>query len=72
MGLLQGPRLMAWTTKSPIRGNHWIPIGCKALLGSVKKVFFFKKKSDLSLGRESSKVFLSQYLINVRTIFKRK
>jgi hypothetical protein len=21
---LQGPRLMAWTTKSPIRGNHWL------------------------------------------------
>jgi hypothetical protein len=24
MGLLQGPRLMAWTQKSPIRGNHWV------------------------------------------------
>ena len=36
MGLLQGPRLMAWTTKSPIRGNHWVPLGCRALLGSVK------------------------------------
>ena len=36
MGLLQGPRLMAWTTKSPIQGNHWVPIGCRALLGSVK------------------------------------
>ena len=34
MGLLQGPRLMAWTTKSPI--NHYVPLGCKALLGSVK------------------------------------
>ena len=34
--LLQGPRLMAWTTKSPIRGNHWGPLGCRALLGSVK------------------------------------
>ena len=39
MGLLQGPRLMAWTTKSPIRGNHWwVPLGCRALLGSVKIV----------------------------------
>ena len=28
MGLLQGPRLMAWTTKSPIRQNHWVPLGC--------------------------------------------
>ena len=36
MGLLQGPRLMAWTTKSPIRENHWVPLGCRALLGSVK------------------------------------
>ena len=35
--LLQGPRLMAWTTKSPIRGNHWVPLGCRALLGSVKQ-----------------------------------
>ena len=26
MGLLQGPRLIAWTTKSLIRGNHWVPL----------------------------------------------
>ena len=37
MGLLQEPRLMAWTTKSPFRGNHWVSLGCRALLGSVKK-----------------------------------
>ena len=36
MGLLQGPRLMAWITKNPIRGNHRVPLGCRALLGSVK------------------------------------
>ena len=36
MGLLQGPRLMAWITKSPIRGNCWVPWGCRAHLGSVK------------------------------------
>ena len=36
MGLLQGPRLIAWTTKSPIRRNHWVPCGCRAHLGSVK------------------------------------
>ena len=36
MGLLQGPRLMAWVTKNPIRGNHWVPLGFRALLGSVK------------------------------------
>ena len=27
---------MAWTTKSSIRGNHWVPLGCRALLSSVK------------------------------------
>jgi hypothetical protein len=36
MGLLQGPRLMAWTTKRTIPGKHWVPLGCRALLGSVK------------------------------------
>ena len=36
MGHLQGPRLMAWTTENPIRGNHWVPWGCGAHLGSVK------------------------------------
>ena len=38
MGLLQGPRLMAWTTKSPILENHWVPWGCMAHLGSVNNV----------------------------------
>ena len=28
-----GPTLMAWTTKSPIRGNHWVLLSCRALLG---------------------------------------
>ena len=40
MGLLQGPRLMAWTTKSPILENHWVPWGCMAHLGSVKMMKF--------------------------------
>ena len=31
-----GPRLMAWTTKSPIRVNHWVPLGCRAHVGYVK------------------------------------
>ena len=35
MGLLQGPRLMAQTTKSPIWRNHWVPVGCRGHLGSV-------------------------------------
>ena len=38
MGLLQGPRLMARTTKSPIRRNHWVPLGCRGHLGSVKMI----------------------------------
>ena len=38
MGLLQGPRLMARTTKSPIRRNHWVPLGCRGHLGSVNRV----------------------------------
>ena len=39
LGHLQGPRLMAWTTKSPIRENRWVPWGCRAHLGSVKQYF---------------------------------
>ena len=38
MGLLQGPRLIARTTKSPIRRNHWVPLGCRGHLGSVKSL----------------------------------
>ena len=38
MSLLQGFRLMAWTTKSLIQGNQWVPLGCRALLGSVRIV----------------------------------
>ena len=32
-----GPRLMAWTTKSLILEHHWVPWGCMAHLGSVKR-----------------------------------
>ena len=46
MGILHGPRLMTWTTKSPIPGNHWVPLGCRALLGSAKKY-----KSKISFWR---------------------
>ena len=38
MGLLQGPKLMAPTTKSPIQRNHWVPLGCRGHLGSVKTI----------------------------------
>ena len=41
-----GPRLKAWTTKSPIRGNHWFPLGCRALLGSVKIWHLLNSLSD--------------------------
>ena len=47
MGILHGPRLMTWTTKSPIPGNHWVPLGCRALLGSVK--YKIKKKCIMGL-----------------------
>ena len=43
MGFLQGPRLMTWTTKSTIQGDHLVPLGFKALLGSVK----YKQINDL-------------------------
>jgi hypothetical protein len=31
---------MAWTIKSPIQENHWVPLGFRALLGSVKKSYY--------------------------------
>ena len=44
VGLLLGPRLMAWTTKSPIWVNHWVTLGYSALLGSIKRKYglFYK------------------------------
>ena len=30
------PRLIARNTKNPMQGNHWVPLGCRALPGSVK------------------------------------
>ena len=56
MGLLQGPRLMAWTTKSPILGNHWVPLGCRVLLGSVKqkcRKFYYFRLAQNQLNRNS-------------------
>ena len=35
---------MAWTTKSPILENHWVPWGCRAHLGSVKMFDHLKGK----------------------------
>ena len=43
MGLLLGPRLMAWTTKSPIRRNHWV-----ATLDTTMKYILY-----ITLGRVS-------------------
>ena len=48
MGLLQGPRMMSWTTKSPILENQWVPWGCRANLGSVKK-FDSSGKTNVSV-----------------------
>ena len=51
MGLLQGPRLMARTTKSPIRRNHWVPLGCRGHLGSVKcNTTLLYKKAKMLFG----------------------
>ena len=49
MGHLQGPRMMAWTTKSPIRGNRWVPWGCRAHLGSVKGHFWSMPKAEFRI-----------------------
>ena len=57
----QGHRLMAWTTKRSIRGNHWVPFGCRALLGDVKYV-----KSTFCL--TFKKHVLRKYLKNVRLL----
>jgi hypothetical protein len=54
MGLQQGPRLMACTTKSSIRGNHWVPLGCRALLGSVNIILALVLQSEIVL--ESSEI----------------
>ena len=56
MGLLQGPRLMARTTKSPIRRNHWVPLGCRGHLGSVKAVLSEEKLSLMPCLRTLSNV----------------
>jgi hypothetical protein len=34
---------MAWTTKSPIQGNHWVPLGCRVLLGYITSVVYPKR-----------------------------
>ena len=49
----QGPRLMAWTTKSSIWGNHWVPLGCRALLGSVNKLFLWQVPQNIFLPFEN-------------------
>ena len=33
--------LMSQTTKSPIWGNHWVPLGYRAHLGSVNQKYLF-------------------------------
>ena len=49
MGLLQGPRLMAWTTKSPILENHWVPWGCMAHFGSVKTFDLYTENEKIQI-----------------------
>ena len=62
MGLLQGPRLMARTTKSPIRRNHWVPLGCRGHLGSVKAGLFVKFCISL-VKQTEAKLFTSELTI---------
>ena len=73
IGLLQGPRLMAWTTKSPVRGNHWVPWGCRAHLGSVKRQIKWQIISNLCcLFRMSVLIFFvlfNHFLIIFFSIF---
>ena len=38
---------MAWTTKSPIRGNHWVPLSCRALLGSVNMFLNYEEVAKI-------------------------
>ena len=46
--------ILAWTTKNPIWGNHWVPLGCRALLSSVMlehhylycKKYFLRQKNQ--------------------------
>ena len=54
MGLLQGPRLMARTTKSPIQRNHWVPLGCRGHLGSVKMVHTYVHSSITHLENQGT------------------
>ena len=42
-------RLMAWITKSLIQGNHWVPLGCRGLLGSVKSYMLVISKNIIKL-----------------------
>ena len=65
MGLLQGPRPMAWTTKSQIQGNQWVPLGCRALLGSVTIFADFEgKKMPHNFWTEIGNSGHSVYAIN--------
>ena len=68
---------MAWTTKSPIWGNHWVPLGCKALLGSIKYLqikenswymyvlYILKSIGILFIKFESIKLYMYTFYIHV-------
>ena len=57
--------MMAWTTKNPIPGNHWVPLGCRALLGSVKRQgITFSRNRIRSVSRTLSRVGKLQQLLS--------
>ena len=40
---------MTGTTKSLIQRNYWLPLGCKALLGSVNPYYGFHNQNDFNI-----------------------
>ena len=56
---------MAWTTKSPILENHWVPWGCRAHLGSVKELL---NKEQIGNSEPFPMTNLPAYLIDSEQI----
>ena len=67
MGILQGPRLMAWTTKRPILENQWVPWGCRAHLGSVKRLYRYF--GSIVMSNVCENVILEKRKLNRQTVW---
>ena len=63
MGLLQGPRLMARTTKSPIRRNQWVPLGCRGHLGSVNTYLYYLYQTQLNTYNIEVVEYVADFLV---------